>query len=393
MAFESNRFQAAIRSKATGLPTITGPIILVQDQKKTPGFLFYVPYYSDPGRKDFKGFVYAPFIVKELMRGTLDHEKRKVGFRITDESEVIYDEFDREKLKLDDSTQLKSRTIEFYGRTWTFDFRTNHAYKPDSVLDESDFILAGGLIIDGLLILIFSLLKRSESRAKKLAENMTKTLSLQRDELERSNEELEQFAYITSHDLKTPVRAIGDLMQFLEEDLREHMQTQNLPSDIQNNIDRMHNQVTRMNRLIAGLLEYSLVDAKSAHYETFAMKPVIREVVRDSGLEGKITLKLEGEALYFGDKTKIKHLIYNLLSNSWKYRTPELDCEIHVNIKVNDDESVQISFSDNGIGIDPKYYEKVFTIFQTLHAKHKFDSTGLGLTMCKKIVELTGGKI
>ena len=100
MAHEANRFSAARKARDTGTAQITGPIVLAQDQEKTPGFLFFAPFYKKDlpkiptDARDFRGLVYAPFVVKKLMQGVLAYERRHVGFKLTDKQDVIYNELD-----------------------------------------------------------------------------------------------------------------------------------------------------------------------------------------------------------------------------------------------------------------------------------------------------------
>jgi CHASE1-domain containing sensor protein len=131
MAFEVNRYTAIKQSRDTASAQMTGPIVLVQDSKKTPGFLFYTPFYKngtkpktiEERRRGIVGVTYAPFIVKKLMDGTLSNQNRYVGIKITDKGELLYD--DTENNHDVNPIFIKKVNIEFYGRIWTFDIVTN----------------------------------------------------------------------------------------------------------------------------------------------------------------------------------------------------------------------------------------------------------------------------
>ena len=173
MAHETNRFTAGRKARDTGLAQITGPITLVQDAAKTPGFLFYAPFYrggryeSREARQDhFVGMVYAPFIVNKLMEGVLAQHKRHVGLRMIDHGEVLYDEHHSDSPDFDANPLFqKEVTMPLYGRDWTFDIRTTQAFRAAANNSQPIIILVGGLIIDGLLLGLFVMISRGSRNA------------------------------------------------------------------------------------------------------------------------------------------------------------------------------------------------------------------------------------
>ena len=220
LAHETNRFTAAKKSRDTGEAQITGPITLVQDSGKTPGFLFYAPYYeggkyhNTNERKDhFSGLVYAPFVVRKLMLGVLEKEKRHVGIRLTDGEDVLYDEHSDSEADYDPDPLFKHAVdISLYGRKWTFDIWSTNSFREASTDSQPFVILAGGIFIDSLLVLLFISISRAshkalgyadcmthqlEANAKELKTSQTR-LAERAEELEQSNSELEQFAYVAS---------------------------------------------------------------------------------------------------------------------------------------------------------------------------------------------------
>ncbi len=173
MAHEANRYLAAVSARDTGAARITGPITLVQDANKTPGFLFYAPYYEGGAlngeaerKRRFSGLVYAPFVVKKLLEGTLAKDKRLVGIRITDGDLVLYDE-NRVDVEDYDPDPLYRKTFELdlYGRTWALDIRSALSFRQATKANEPIVILAGGIFIDALLLTLFILLADSNRRA------------------------------------------------------------------------------------------------------------------------------------------------------------------------------------------------------------------------------------
>ncbi|MDB2414998.1 CHASE domain-containing protein [Rickettsiales bacterium] len=180
MAHETNRHTAGIKARDTGLAQMTGPIILVQDAGKTPGFLFYAPFYKggiysskEDRRKNFTGMVYAPFITKKLMEGTLQKDKRHVGIKIIDGNEVLYDEHSKAVEDYDpDPLFRKNMEIDIYGRTWVFDIRSDMSFRKIANNNQPLIILVGGILIDSLLLTLFILLANANQRAINFIKNV-----------------------------------------------------------------------------------------------------------------------------------------------------------------------------------------------------------------------------
>ena len=191
MAHEKNRYDAIKRARRTGMATITGPIILVQDHKKTPGFLFHAPFYNDnmnapfmtenQRQNDFKGTVYAPFIFSKLIDGLLEQEKRDVHIRIKDGDVILYDEINDVPPK--NKTFHSSTANNFYGRVWTIDVMAAPLFYETYDNNQPIFILIGGIIIDLLLIYLFLTLSRTREQALGDARDKTAKLSKRENEL------------------------------------------------------------------------------------------------------------------------------------------------------------------------------------------------------------------
>lgn len=205
--------------------------------------------------------------------------------------------------------------------------------------------------------------------------------------LKTRNQELDRFAYVTSHDLKAPLRAIANLAAWLSEDLEGQ-----IPEENQQQLQLMQSRVKRMDGLIQGLLEYSRVGRKDTPTKTVEVKDLINEAI-DSlstppGFEIVIPPNLPSlttEALL------LQQVFINLISNAIKYH-PQQQGKITILVE-EQAEFYQFAVQDDGLGIDPQYHERIFTIFQTLQARDLIESTGIGLSIVKKIVEAQGGNI
>ncbi len=205
--------------------------------------------------------------------------------------------------------------------------------------------------------------------------------------LEKTNQELDKFAYVVSHDLKAPLRAIGNLTGLIEMEMSEKM-TEVAGSSF----ETIKGRVARMEALINGLLAYARADKQTSELETLNMDKYIHDLIDFIGLPANCKIKLgEFMPVIRTDRIKLQQVLINLISNSINYNDKE---DIRINVTIEDKgEFLQFSVEDNGPGIDPKYHEKVFVIFQTLQPRDKFESTGVGLAIVKKIVEDMGGEI
>ncbi|MDA8744373.1 CHASE domain-containing protein [Rubripirellula amarantea] len=183
MAHEQNRIRAARQARDTGTAQVTGPITLVQDSAQTPGFLFFVPYYRQeidqvPTRSlVLDGLVYAPFVVRELMKGVLEKDRRRVGIRISDQDESLFDENVPTEPDFDPDPLLRKRkSVELYGRTWDFDIWSTKSFRASVSRRQSTWILLAGLLIDSLLLVLFYSVSSSARISLGLADAMTEEL-------------------------------------------------------------------------------------------------------------------------------------------------------------------------------------------------------------------------
>lgn len=205
--------------------------------------------------------------------------------------------------------------------------------------------------------------------------------------LEKTNKELDQFAYIVSHDLKAPLRAISNLSIWIEEDIED-----TLKDDTKQNFDLLRGRIQRMESLINGILEYSRAGRMSNTPMTFKVNPTVKEIVNVLGPPANFAIDIDDnmpEVTF--DKLKLEQVFSNFISNAIKYNSNP-----NPTVKVGYEESNgnhMFYVQDNGPGIDPEYHEKVFVIFQTLQARDKVESTGVGLAIVKKIIEDAGGRV
>jgi len=232
--------------------------------------------------------------------------------------------------------------------------------------------------------------KKTEERIRELNNNLEERVLERTEALMRSNEELQQFAYVASHDLQEPLRTVSIYAQLLAKRYRSE-----LAGDADQFIKYIVEGSERMEKLIHDLLDFSRVDARATDSFTRtscdeALNDAIRSVqplLEESGA----VLTREPLPWVTGDSIQLARLFQNLLVNSIKYRKEDAP-RIHIAAKIQDGEHL-LSVQDNGIGIEPQYSEKVFGIFRCLQPRDKNSGSGMGLAICRKIVSRHEGRI
>ncbi|MFY9307928.1 MAG: ATP-binding protein [Bacteroidia bacterium] len=207
-------------------------------------------------------------------------------------------------------------------------------------------------------------------------------------ELIRSNQELEQFAYIASHDLQEPLRMITSYVQLLENRYKDK-----LDEDAKEFIGFAVEGTHRMRGLILSLLEYSRVN-KVRPFEIMNLNHIVSNVLKDLDTqirENSALISVGELPAIYGDPVLITQLFQNIISNAIKFRSHSNPL-IDISFSFNEKEFVFL-IKDNGIGLSKEYFQKIFVLFQRLHTKDKYPGTGIGLALCKRIVEHHGGKI
>jgi len=222
--------------------------------------------------------------------------------------------------------------------------------------------------------------------ARARVEEANRLLETQAEELTRSNRDLEQFAYVASHDLQEPLRKVASFCQLLQ-----RRYAGQLDERADQYIYFAVDGAQRMQRLINDLLAFSRIGRVTTGFVDVDLNSVVDEVIAQrSPAGGRIT---RGDLpTVRGEEPLLTALLTNLVGNAVKFRKPDSRIEIHVDAARVGDEW-ELSVRDNGIGIGPEFAEKVFVIFQRLHSKEAYPGTGIGLAICKKIVEYHGGRI
>jgi PAS domain S-box-containing protein len=221
--------------------------------------------------------------------------------------------------------------------------------------------------------------KKSEEKLKEIIE-----------ELERSNNELESFAYITSHDLQEPLRTIASYAQLIERRYKDK-----LDPDADEFIEFMVDGSRRMKQMIQGLLDYSRVGTRGHEFTEFESEDALNYALSNLGTAiSKADAEITSDELpvTFADKDQMVRVFQNLIGNALKFHREGLKPKIHISARKEDGEYI-FSISDNGIGLEEQYSNQIFEVFKRLHAIGEYHGTGIGLAIVKRIIDRHGGRV
>ncbi|MGD1919692.1 MAG: ATP-binding protein [Pleurocapsa sp.] len=313
---------------------------------------------------------------------------------------------------INEDANLANLSIADYHPAWAFDIIQNQgiptAILQGTWLDETALLAKDGREIPVSQLIIahkseggkveyistvmrnLTLQKESENSLKEKAlelewsnKKLLKTTAL----LKKRNQELDRFTYVTSHDLKAPLRAIANLATWLGEDLEGQ-----IPEENQQHLTLMQARVKRMEDLIQGLLDYSRIGKKRTPIKTVNVNQMIDDITNFLSLPPDFEIVVSGNLpILETEKILLQQVFSNLIDNAVKYH-PQQQGKISISVE-EQDHFYQFAVKDDGLGIDPQYHDRIFTIFQTLQARDTIESTGIGLSIVKKIVEGQGGKI
>lgn len=430
MVHEINRYSAALKARDTGLAQITGPIVLVQDAERTPGFLFYAPFYSggtyeslEDRRDHFVGMVYAPFVFHKLIEGVLSKDRRQVRIRIKDGADILYDEHVKTDQEHDQDPLFKTKVdLDIYGRTWSFDIASTKTFRKEGVNDQPVIILLGGIIIDSLLLTLFILLSRANRRAVDFADRVADRLThestehlrladenakkeLQLFEERAAAEALEmslrkereksvlqrKFVSMVSHEFRTPLTVIDG---YAERILKR--QEQLSPEAIANIQLKIQSAVQRLVVLIERMLASARLEAGAISFSPnwFNLSELIENICSQQdeiSPAHRINLDLTDiPEKFFGDEKLLHQAFSNLLSNAVKY-SPNAESVDISGKRTNG--HICIDVCDYGLGVPEAEIPELFTNCFRASTSEGIAGTGVGLYLVQAFVGLHDGEV
>ncbi len=251
----------------------------------------------------------------------------------------------------------------------------------------------GEKIIGTLIVTRNMTRQRQAEEARRAAEQQIRAYTLQ---LERSNSELERFASVASHDLQEPLRKIQAFSDRLRQKYEEL-----LPEPGRDYVHRMQEAAKRMQDLINELLKFSRLTTKEQRFSPVNLQKILTGVLSDLEVrieESEATIECGELPLIEADPLHMRQLFQNLTSNAIKFRRPDRPSVVKIAAEIMPNAGkgpamLRLSFSDNGIGIEPKYHDRIFGIFERLHSREKYEGSGVGLAVCRKICDQHGGSI
>ncbi|WP_207536350.1 sensor histidine kinase [Desertivirga arenae] len=314
--------------------------------------------------------------------------RKQVGKKINDNIASIFRRFDRLEYQVRENR--RDQLLLSIDRTKTFSFIFSMLTVAVGVMSGIYIVLLISRRIKQMVNLAesiskgqFILVKDNKNDELTSLSNslniMSTELSKNISELEKRNRELNQFAYVVSHDLKAPIRGIYNVVQWIEEDLGEE-----ISSEMRKYLNIIPQRINRMEDLIHGLLDYARISRDKPVKEVVDVN-IMLQGIAEMLVPESFRLNIDKMPVLFTEKIRLEQVFSNLISNAVKYSKGENPAiEIQSEEKLN---AFQFKVIDNGIGIDPQYHSKIFEIFQTLREKHDKESTGIGLAIVKRIIE------
>ncbi len=406
LASNPTRLAALEKSRDTGAPVATARIILAQDADQQSGFLIFIPIYKnneiidtvEKRREHLIGFILGVFRISDIINSsTANLDSNDIVFRITDESAGGEQQLLFKEDGVYSNDQLSSLSNELHysvgyrngGRDWRLSFMATADFIERNKGSESLLIGIAGISIAALLALMLFLVTQRSLIVERLVEQRTEELARTNEALIKSNIELEQFAYIASHDLQAPLRGISGFAQFLQKDYFDR-----LDDNANQYIEQIVEGAKRMQTLIKDLLTYSRLDSLSRPFVETNLNNVFDDVVILLGtaieeVSGKVTR--DDLPIVIGDRAQLSQLLHNLIGNGIKYFDKQPP-NVHISAKKNNNEWI-ISVKDNGIGIEPKHHNRIFKIFHRLYSQEQYSGTGIGLAVCQRIAKHHNSRI
>jgi signal transduction histidine kinase len=428
MFSEPTRREALERARDTGEVAVSGKVTLVQETENDVqfGFLMFLPVYHqhmptttvEEKRFALIGYVYSPFRIKDLMSGILGKGDSVIDFRIYDSSikeRLLYDSSNQytPELVTKENQFITSRPLTIGGRPWLLEFRSKPGFISQSEQTQPLLVAAGGILIDILLFLTISSLSSQRKRANDLALHMTDELRLAKvkaeigeknetelrkleqetnKKLKNANEGLLGFNRIVAHDLRSPLKRIEAFLNILKQDY-----VTDLDEEGKNVFDRIESASIRMRNLLDSLLEYTRCSNFLDEGETVLINNFIERALDNFDFETsnaniQVDLYADTTCSITGNEDLLALVMQNLIGNSIKFNDRDIP-SIFITNQLLPNNMLEISVSDDGIGIAPQYAEKVFSIFSRLHNEEDYEGTGIGLAICKKIITDHNGTI
>jgi len=405
----ATRLAALIEARRTGSVVASARITLVQETGEQYGFLIFIPIYSQDERATvasiredhLKGFGLGVYRMGDLVASASIEgrsDDSDIDLYIFDKTAVSGQQllfpkganFDSDEFIPSD---LRFATdLNFFGREW----RIVSVPSADSVFSKTPMtpwlVMFLGLLITGLVALYFNVTFSRKRYAEVLVTTRTAELvavnrqrELILEKLKRTNEDLESFTFIASHDLKTPLRGIDNLVSWIVEDEDSSLSEESL-----HNAERLRTRVKRLENLLDGLLEYSRLGRMEVQETSVDTLSLCNDIAEYLAPPAGIVISVSDQLpTLTTSKTALETVLNNLISNAVKHHDREKG---KISVFAEDlGDQIRFSVSDDGPGIDPMHHKRIFEAFQTLSPRDKVDTSGIGLALVARLISTAGG--
>ncbi|MDI1227722.1 MAG: CHASE domain-containing protein [bacterium] len=400
------RTETAWRAAETGDAALSPRMKLVQDPQGNPGFTLMLPFYREGAPVDtaaerraaLVGWITSPFNSNAFMKGLSVGQGTDFDLAVYDSAQetpehMLYASGEARR----NAAFVLRKDINVKQSKWTFVWRSTLAFERKSASNEPFIILIAGLVFTGLFGLLLVTLGRRNETVERMVEMRTAELKEREanlaqviDKLTQSNTELERFAYVVSHDMQEPIRAVANFSSLLW-----HQYESKLDPAGQKYLTIITDSAKRLQAMVADLLEYARV-GQGARAREKTDVTVLMQYVLDNL---KVTIDEHNAQVthgplpvFQGYPVQFMSLLQNLINNAIKYQPAGKIPHVRVAAEDKGDHYL-FSVADNGIGIEPGNADKIFEPFKRLHSYQEYNGTGLGLAVCKKIVDNHGGRI
>ena len=403
LASNPTRLQALDAARASGEPTATARITLVQEDAQQFGFLIFSPVYEtaepmDAGNEtaSLKGFVLAVYRVGDMIEKSLSYlTEQPLTLRVEDGSSGVTTDllFGPEDSASTPEGPSYQADIAVADRHWTIRCTATPELLAGYDTMQSWFFLVAALLFSAAAAGYVGVSRNREVRVAELVRARTTELSASKKiagELSQANEELEQFAYAASHDLQEPIRTLVSFSTLLRDDVGD-----DLSPEAATDLEHITVAARRMQRLVVDLLALSRAGRSDLEPAEVALEDCLKDsldALRERVKETGARVEQMHLPVVSGDRGLLTQLFQNLLGNAMKFRRGNEPPAITVTARRQDAEWL-VEVKDNGIGIQQEYASQIFAPFKRLHGMADYEGSGVGLAICKRAVERHGGRI
>jgi signal transduction histidine kinase len=394
LASEEVRRSAVDAAIDRGRATVSARLRLLHEKGPSWGVLLIVPVYTtlhtpprEERRSGVRGVVVSVLRIDDLVdKAIFGLERTRLEIRLRDGDAAPVEGL---------LYGLEPTLAELHGETHAWKDAGRHwqieigSTGPPERTWSNWFVLLGGLLLAGMFAAFVLELATRQTQVEHLVAVGTQELARANDELQRSNIELQRFAHVASHDLREPLRAIGSYAQLLNETATE------LEPEHRQFLDRVVSATRRMQALVDDLLALSRLEGGEGKMSAVPLRSLAEAAVENL----RASIDAAGAAVRIGglpvvtcDPSPIVQLFQNLIANAVKFRREGVPPRVDISSRRTGDRW-EISVQDNGIGIAPEHHARIFEMFERLHPRERYGGTGIGLAICRKIVDRHGGRI